>query len=205
MSDVRLVATNPEDSSVVPVGCNARGELLIVEPVIEQIDNDVTITGSLQAGTGDDVGTSTLNGVSFWGDKGTVVYQAEGAESSSWSLRKDGYARFNKDAVEGYGQVRFNNNLKGISVHNQAGTNVWSVDYTGNTRASSLMLQLEPSNPANFKTVVGDEESATEYIGPELDVLKALVALKNEVQLLEEKLKMVPSSGWEVWDGSSAV
>ena len=29
MTDVRLTATNPEDSSVVPVACNSRGELLI--------------------------------------------------------------------------------------------------------------------------------------------------------------------------------
>jgi len=29
MSDVRLTATNPEDSSVVPVACNASGELLL--------------------------------------------------------------------------------------------------------------------------------------------------------------------------------
>ena len=65
------------------------------------------------------------------------------------------------------------------------------------------MLQLEPNNPANFQTVTDGEESTTEYIGPELDVLQALVALKNEVQRLEEKLKMVPEGGWEVWDGSS--
>ena len=29
MTDVRLTATNPEDSSVVPVACNSRGELLV--------------------------------------------------------------------------------------------------------------------------------------------------------------------------------
>ncbi len=45
MSDVRLTATNPEDSSVVPVACNSKGELLTVPPVIEQIDNDVRIIG----------------------------------------------------------------------------------------------------------------------------------------------------------------
>ena len=34
MTDVRLTATNPEDSSVVPVACNAKGELLIEEPTL---------------------------------------------------------------------------------------------------------------------------------------------------------------------------
>ena len=32
MADVRLTATNPEDSSVVPVACNAKGELLLESP-----------------------------------------------------------------------------------------------------------------------------------------------------------------------------
>ena len=33
MSDVRLVATNPEDSSIVPVAVNANGQLLLEDPV----------------------------------------------------------------------------------------------------------------------------------------------------------------------------
>ena len=32
MTDVRLTATNPEDSSVVPVACNEKGELILEEP-----------------------------------------------------------------------------------------------------------------------------------------------------------------------------
>ena len=34
MADVRLTATNPEDSSVVPVACNAKGELKLEEPIL---------------------------------------------------------------------------------------------------------------------------------------------------------------------------
>ena len=47
MIDVRLTATNPEDSSLVPVPCNARGELLTVAPKIEVIPNDVEVQGDL--------------------------------------------------------------------------------------------------------------------------------------------------------------
>lgn len=47
MIDVRLTATNPEDSTLVPVPCNARGELLTVAPKIESIPNDVVIEGDL--------------------------------------------------------------------------------------------------------------------------------------------------------------
>ncbi len=46
MTDVRLTATNPVDSSVVPVSCNAAGELLVAKPVINEIDNDLTVNGS---------------------------------------------------------------------------------------------------------------------------------------------------------------
>lgn len=34
MADVRLTATNPEDSSVVPVACDASGRLLLEEPQV---------------------------------------------------------------------------------------------------------------------------------------------------------------------------
>jgi hypothetical protein len=33
MDDVRLTATNPADSSIVPVACNSKGELLLEEPI----------------------------------------------------------------------------------------------------------------------------------------------------------------------------
>jgi len=33
MEDVRLTATNPADSSIVPVACNSKGELLLEEPI----------------------------------------------------------------------------------------------------------------------------------------------------------------------------
>ncbi len=47
MIDVRITATNPEDSSLVPVPCNSRGELLTVAPLIEAIPNDLEIQGDL--------------------------------------------------------------------------------------------------------------------------------------------------------------
>ena len=36
MADVRLTATNPDDSSVVPVACNEKGELKLEEPLLSQ-------------------------------------------------------------------------------------------------------------------------------------------------------------------------
>ena len=54
MTDVRLTATNPEDSSVVPVACNAKGELKLEEPTINSDDYVAkagdTMTGNLHLG-----------------------------------------------------------------------------------------------------------------------------------------------------------
>ena len=48
MADVRLTATNPEDSSVVPVACNDKGELKLEEiPSFDgNVDGDLTVSGS---------------------------------------------------------------------------------------------------------------------------------------------------------------
>ena len=63
MTDVRLTATNPDDSSVVPVACNSRGELLVAEPVIEEIPNDVDFTGDVSI-----TGALTVGGNSSFQD-----------------------------------------------------------------------------------------------------------------------------------------
>lgn len=54
MTDVRLTATNPEDSSVVPVSCNAKGELLLEEtPGFDgNVDGDLTVSGGASFANG---------------------------------------------------------------------------------------------------------------------------------------------------------
>lgn len=49
MSDVRLTATNPVDSSVVPVACNEKGELLLEQPpeFDGNLAGDLTVGGYL--------------------------------------------------------------------------------------------------------------------------------------------------------------
>ena len=54
MTDVRLTATNPEDSSVVPVACNEKGELKLEEPTVSSdlyvAKAGDTMTGNLHLG-----------------------------------------------------------------------------------------------------------------------------------------------------------
>lgn len=55
MTDARLVGTNPEDSTLVPVAVNAQGQLKVEKTVIEEIPNDLQVDGSLTV-TGDLIG-----------------------------------------------------------------------------------------------------------------------------------------------------
>ena len=47
MSDVRLVATNPDDNTLVPVASNASGQLAVQSPKIEKVPNDFDVEGDL--------------------------------------------------------------------------------------------------------------------------------------------------------------
>lgn len=64
MADVRLTATNPEDSSVVPVACNAKGELLL-EKISQVITDDLTVEGELTVKNHAD----SPQGTRFYADK----------------------------------------------------------------------------------------------------------------------------------------
>ena len=86
MSDVRLTATNPDDSSVIPVACNARGELLTVAPVIEKIPNDVEIEGDLTV-TGTINGDSGGSGLPAPGPEGSILAIENGAPA--WVGKSD--------------------------------------------------------------------------------------------------------------------
>ena len=68
MADVRLTATNPEDSSVVPVACNEKGELKLEEPlVVEGPKGDDGEKGD-KGDPGDPFSGNFTGNVSFNGD-----------------------------------------------------------------------------------------------------------------------------------------
>lgn len=65
MSDVRLVATNPEDSSLVPVACTPAGLIKTEVGTIEEVPNDLLISGNLTV-----TGTVTGSGGEIVGQPG---------------------------------------------------------------------------------------------------------------------------------------
>ena len=90
MSDVRLTATNPEDSSAVPVACNSKGELLL-----EEIP-DQSFNGNLE---GD---LSVTGNAVFTGELDVGDYKSGIAGKNGFQLRKTGELVQNSNGGDAY-------------------------------------------------------------------------------------------------------
>ena len=203
MADVRLTATNPEDSSVVPVACNSKGELLVDKPVIEEINNDVRISAQLTV--------NTLNGYRVVGGKYQFSSQAkfllcqppEPVTGSVFYVDFDGTTRWRPYDEQGsrIGTL-FACTTNALQVTGNSDVIRWFVDWNGNQTARDVLITVDPDDSANWQSTNGDDEPIA-YTGPVLSVRDELVFLRAQVRALMEKLKMSPEGGWPVWDGSS--
>jgi len=202
MTDVRLTATNPEDSSVVPVACNSRGELLIEEVKVEAIENDVTIDGTLILNL---PGTESVS-PSTWsfGTDGNFSRISVPGTKTTHSFTYSGYAEHSRIDHDNKGVVAFSSANRAISVQ-PPGQEVWYVTWNGVASASNFQIALEPDNPSHYsvlKSGNSEEPDVRTYQGPVLDVREELQFLRAQVRTVMERLKMVPEEGWPVWDGS---
>lgn len=120
MTDVRLTATTT-DSEVVPVLCNAKGELLLEEPSAPpefdgNLDGDLTVSGSAEfTGTaefggdvtsGGDPNNAVEVGCKLYGNQGTVCVTSTAPEIAVWA----GYSKSQSIAssvITGAGDVKF--------------------------------------------------------------------------------------------------
>tara|TARA_B100001769_G_C22043425_1_gene560779 strand:+ start:447 stop:1151 length:705 start_codon:yes stop_codon:yes gene_type:complete len=82
MSDVRLTALNPDDSSPVPVACDAAGKLLLEDvPAFDgNLDGDLTVTGTGEFGGG----VRSINGNA--GSNKTAFVQIAGSSAQGIQL-----------------------------------------------------------------------------------------------------------------------
>jgi len=203
MTDVRLTATNPEDSSVVPVACNSKGELLVTEPVIESIPNDVTISGRLTL----DLPGDTEDLAATWdtNKNGSLFFQRDADDKVAHRFDPTGQTTHRHMGASQKGTVGLATSDYGASIYDSAGALKWSIGWNGTATASNLLLRIEANNPSKWSSADSSSSSNSPgvYIGSVLDVTEELLFLRDQVRALMEKLKMTPEGGWPVWDGSS--
>jgi hypothetical protein len=108
MTDVRLTALNPEDSTVVPVACNSSGELLVDKGEPEgpdlNVEGDLSVGGSITAAGGDYRVSDKGNVISYVNNENAV------SSNDTWVIfnkEDNGYrARINGD-----GSAKFAGNI----------------------------------------------------------------------------------------------
>lgn len=212
MSDVRLTATNPVDSSVVPVACNDKGELLvdINGNVIgdlsvsgnAEFSGDVVVNGTVKSNTydsgvgyslyrGDDWGGIYFKAVSSSGISSDAAYPLrasfDGAENVV--IRSSGKAYFAGDVVVG---------SRGSQ---------WKIVESGGIahliQETALMADEASDDPAPDDQ---DIEGGSEPVYPELRNLpRELDLIEQALAEVMEKLRMTPPAGFPVWDGSDEI
>lgn len=203
MTDVRLTATNPEDSSVVPVACNSKGELLVTEPVIEAIDNDVVLNGALTVTKG--LGGFVPKGSNYLvcGDDGDPVgtlYYARnklGLHINAGGMvgPDDKWLAFDHSTMPGAVQIA-------MAADNGSIVFCTQIDkQTGDSFQIPIRFVINEDGPASYRYTLKADPARSDQ--RTIEVREELEFLRAQVRALMERLKMVPEGGWEVWDGSA--
>ena len=124
MADVRLTATNPADSSVVPVACNEKGELKLEEIPDQSFDGnlqgDLTVSGIASFANGDvniDSSGRLLVGTSSSPSSGNGQYAKLAVQGSTFSAigaaifnLQSGKAATSLGSAEDLGFIQFTDN-----------------------------------------------------------------------------------------------
>lgn len=197
MSDVRLTATNPEDSSVVPVACNAKGELKLEEPIAPpefdgNLDGDLTVTGKVSA-------------------EGDIVKGIYAVNQSYSALRGPGQLELGRVSagVNAFiNGTRYNNGVAELNFQVMSnGAATFKGDVVIGSRSKQWMLVEQGGLCHMVEQVVRmtdglvDPAAAVEY--PKLrDVFSELNVIEKALEEVMTKLRMTEPDGWPVWDGS---
>ena len=122
MADVRLTATNPDDSSVVPVACNEKGELKLEEPLVVE---------GPPGNKGDK------------GDKGDAGDPFSGNFSGNVTF-EDGYLLVLGDGTGDPWNSNENQQNTGVFLGNTGRVNLYS--YTNSAESPLLVQRVDPDN-----------------------------------------------------------
>ena len=216
MTDVRLTATNPDDSSVVPVACNAKGELLLEELTLPADDfvakTGDNMTGNLTLGT-DKITLSADGSATFAGNligSSLVGTQVENNDYGLFVNSTDISIGTTTFGVFGDGSVALGIDPSSNAIGNTRLFSNGSAEFGGDvvvgSRSKKWML-VEQGGLCHMveqarATTADLANPATEY-PPLRDVFSELNAIEAALAEVMEKLRMKPPAGWEVWDGSS--
>jgi hypothetical protein len=215
MSDVRLTATNPDDSSVVPVACNAKGELKLEEvPTFDgNLDGDLTVSGGGEFG--DQITTPQIvvsgtvksdiydNGVGYslyrGDDWGGIYFKAVSASGlyadAAYPLRAS-FDGLENVVITSSGKAYFASDVI-VGSRNA----VWKIVESGGIAHLIQETDFLANDPADVTAV--DQVNETEDVYPQLRNLpRELDLIEQALGEVMEKLRMVPPAGWPIWDGS---
>ena len=166
MTDVRLTATNPEDSSVVPVACNAKGELKLEEvPTFDgNLQGNLTVSGQLSASV------SPSNAA----EPGLIVLGPEqGQNSGSVYIGGVTSRKIELNALDG--NATFNGSASFGSI-NSNGSVTFAGNKAGFTAAGHLWCTTERGETVKLAATVGGAGLWEDYTPPgrwsEKDVIR---------------------------------
>ena len=153
MSDVRLVATNPDDGTLVPVASNASGQLAVQSPTIEKVPNDLDVEGNL---TVDGTVQSSLLRVKDE-THGSIVATPDGKLEAQdingkarWTIESNGNGTFTGDLYAA-------NNISSNGYHIAVGFNA----KPGN---DGYAFTVKDSESTKFNVII-DETGAAQFAG----------------------------------------
>lgn len=221
MTDVRLTATNPEDSSVVPVACNAKGELKLEEPAFDASDYvkvaGDNMTGDLTLGT-DEITLSAADGdAQFAGGitADNIVLNAS-LKSNTYDNQDAGYSLYRGTDTGGVFfkansslglnsaasfPLRASFNGQQTIVLTSAGNALFADDVIVGSRGKQWMI-VESGGIAHLSEQNFRDGFQSEY--PQLrNIPNELTMVERALELVMKALRMTPPAGWEVWDESS--
>ncbi len=162
MSDVRLVATNPDDGTLVPVASNSSGQLAVQSPSIEKVPNDLDVEGDLDVKGDLDVSNLRVSGTATIGLSQNISLNGEFGTASF----VDGSVSFNSDASIGRLQIRRTNAGKAFVVNNNTADTVSILGDGSASFASTIRMenpgvaQIDLFDTGEIKTYRGTNTAA---------------------------------------------
>ena len=154
MTDVRLTALNPEDSTVVPVACNSSGELLVDKGEPEgpdlNVEGDLSVGGSASfAGIGTfgpyDISDNAGTGVQV--NSGGVLRVQRGSSAGAAEVFQGYFGSTNTSSILADGSAEFAGPLNVVTT--QGANNVATFESSG-VSSYGLKVKAGGAGPTNY-------------------------------------------------------